>query len=114
MLRDEGTRALCAGNSSRYPEYTAAARLVLPAPPIRRSYMALIIAQPGQPLPGQREPGRNHGLPRDVIRARNQNLSAVLARKRPQPRQIRAAVPVNVIDLLHQNQTCGHGLLPQG
>ena len=36
----------------------------------------------------------------------------MLPQKRPQPGQILVAVPVNVMDLLHQNKVCGQGVLP--
>ena len=35
----------------------------------------------------------------------DQHLSAILLQERPHPRQVLVAVPVNVMDLLHQNKT---------
>ena len=32
----------------------------------------------------------------------------MLRQQRPQPRQVLGAVPVNIIDLLHQNEICSH------
>jgi hypothetical protein len=64
--------------------------------------------------PAQRSTPALLALSRLGDEARNQDLSAVLAHKRPQPGQMIAAVPVNVINLLHQNQRYGRGLLPPG